>query len=116
MIPFLKSLQARNGEQVIVGGDMNSSINSLPYNHVQKALLDAGFYDSFATPAIENPQYGSTFAFQFPLRVTPYRRDYLMSYGAVKGSCFYRNQVPTDASQIASDHFLQLANLPLATY
>lgn len=116
MIPFLTALHARTGEQVIVGGDLNSSINSVPFNHIQVALLDAGFYDSFATPALVNPQYGSTFAFKFPLRVTPYRRDYLMSYGAVKGSCGYTNMVPGDASQVASDHFMQVATLPLATF
>lgn len=116
MIPFLASLQARTGEQVIVAGDMNSSINSTPFNHIHVALLKAGFYDSFATAALVNPQYGSTFAFKFPLRVTPYRRDYLMSLGPVKGSCGHTNMVPADASQIASDHFLQVATFPLATY
>ncbi|MBA2952972.1 hypothetical protein GON03_01520 [Nocardioides sp. MAH-18] len=116
LIPFLTTVQARSGEQVILGGDLNSSINSTPFNHVQIALLNAGFYDSFAAASIQNAQYGSTFAFRFPLRITPYRRDYLMSLGPVKGSCFYKNQVPADASQVASDHFLQLATFPLATY
>lgn len=116
MIPFLTTLQARTGEQVILAGDMNSSINSTPFNHIQVALLNAGFYDSFATPTLVNPQYGSTFAFKFPLRVTPYRRDYLMSLGPVKGSCSYANLVPSSVAQVASDHFLQVASFPLATY
>jgi endonuclease/exonuclease/phosphatase family metal-dependent hydrolase len=115
MIPFLTALQARAGEQVILGGDMNSSINSTPFNRVQVALLDAGFYDSFATPVLVNPQFGSTFAFKFPLRVTPHRRDYLMSLGPVKGSCGYTNMVPVNGSQVASDHFMQIASFPLST-
>jgi endonuclease/exonuclease/phosphatase family metal-dependent hydrolase len=117
MSDFLHGLQARNpGEQLIVVGDMNSSINSLPDNYVQDYLVKNGFYDSFATPSLTNPQYGTTFSFTFPLRVSPYRRDYIMSLGPVPGSCAYANQVVTSAAGVASDHFLQAATLPLATF
>lgn len=116
MSDILHRLQARYpAEQLFLVGDLNSSINSLPDNYVQDYLVKNGFYDSFATPSITNPQYGSTFSFTFPLRVTPYRRDYLMSLGPIAGSCAYTNQVVHDPAGVASDHFLQAATLPLAT-
>jgi hypothetical protein len=36
-----------------------------------------------------------------------------MTYGPVRGSCSYTNQVYQHRSQEASDHFLQVATVPL---
>ena len=39
---------ANHGRTVYAGGDFNSTSNSLPYNGVQQAFMDAGFYDGFS--------------------------------------------------------------------
>ncbi len=114
IISVLKAKSAAGG-QVILGGDLNSTVNSKPSNNAQVALLRAGFYDAFATTTIVNSRFGTTNNFHFPIRATPYRRDYLMTLGPVKGSCSYVNRAYQSDSQLASDHFMQVATLPLAT-
>ncbi|WP_244928125.1 hypothetical protein [Nocardioides sp. W7] len=112
-IQILRSLQSRFGDQLILGGDLNSTANTLPYNNVHRALMRAGFYDAYATRRIAGGKFPTTQDSRFPVYRTPLRRDYLLTLGAVKGSCGYRNQVYNRRSQIASDHFLQAATLPL---
>lgn len=114
VIDHLRELQQAYGGQVILGGDLNSTANTAPYNNVQRALIGAGLYDSFATTRIAHAAYSTTNGFNFPVRRTPARRDYLMSLGPVRGSCAYVNQAYRQASKVASDHFLQRATLPLA--
>jgi len=114
LIDILRSLQAQYGGQVVMAGDLNSTANTKPYNNVQYALLGAGLYDSYATSQITNAEYSTSNNFNFPVRPTPGRRDYIMTLGPVQGSCAYRNQAYTSVSQVASDHFLQVATLPLA--
>ena len=100
-------------EQVFVAGDFNSTSNTKPDNNVHVKFLRAGFYDSFATKQIKNPQYGTTNNFAFPVRATPSRRDYILSYGPLKGSCAYSNFAYTQPALAASDHFMQAASLPI---
>ncbi|WP_155993225.1 endonuclease/exonuclease/phosphatase family protein [Nocardioides sp. URHA0020] len=113
VISKAKQLRATYGNQVIVAGDMNSTINNRPYNNVQRALLKAGFYDAFATTKLSGAKFPTTNQYKFPLKPTPLRRDYIMTLGSVKGSCSYRNLYYTSKSLIASDHFMQVATLPL---
>jgi endonuclease/exonuclease/phosphatase family metal-dependent hydrolase len=114
LIDILRTLQAQYGGQVIMAGDLNSTANTRPYNNVQHALLGAGLYDSYATSQITNGRYSTSNNFNFPVRPTPGRRDYIMTLGPIQGSCAYRNQAYTSVSRVASDHFLQAATLPLA--
>jgi endonuclease/exonuclease/phosphatase family metal-dependent hydrolase len=116
VITELRALAAaRPGEQVILGGDLNSTVNTKPYNNVQSQLMAAGFYDAFATTSTVNARYATTNSYRFPIKVTPLRRDYLMTLGPVKGSCGYVNRFYNSLSQVASDHFMQVATLPLST-
>lgn len=114
LIEILRNLQQQYGGQVIMAGDLNSTANTKPYNNVQHALLGAGLYDSYATSQITNAKYSTSNNFNFPVRPTPGRRDYIMTLGPVQGSCAYRNQAYTTVARVASDHFLQVATLPLA--
>lgn len=114
LIDILRTLQAQYGGQVVMAGDLNSTANTKPYNNVQHALLGAGLYDSYATSQITNGRYSTSNNFNFPVRPTPGRRDYIMTLGPIQGSCAYRNQAYTSVSRVASDHFLQAATLPLA--
>lgn len=114
LVGFLRELQHTYGGQVVLAGDLNSTANTKPYNNVQHALIGAGLFDSYAATQIANARYSTSNNFNFPVRATPGRRDYIMSLGPVQGSCGYRNQAYTKASRVASDHFLQVASLPLA--
>lgn len=114
VIELSTSLQGKFGGQVILGGDMNSTAYTKPYNTVDIALLRAGFYDAFATHRLGNSKFATTNDFDFPVRVTPFRRDYIMSLGPTQGSCRYVNLAYTRSSQAASDHFMQVATLPLS--
>jgi hypothetical protein len=115
LISLVRTLHRNGGsrEQVFLAGDFNSTGNTKPDNNVQVKLMQAGFYDSFATTRISRPQYGTTNNFSFPVRATPSRRDYIMSYGPLKGSCAYWNLAYTRAAEVASDHFMQAASLPI---
>jgi len=113
LIGILRNLQAQYGGQVIMAGDLNSTANTKPFNNVQHALIAAGLYDSYATSRIANAKYSTSNNFSFPVRPTPGRRDYIMSLGPLQGSCGYVNRAYRTASRVASDHFLQVATLPL---
>jgi len=114
LIGILRNLQSWYGGQVIMAGDLNSTSNTKPYNNVQQALLEAGLYDSYAASRITNARYSTSNNFNFPVRPTPGRRDYIMTLGPVQGSCGYSNRAYTSAERVASDHFMQVATLPLA--
>jgi endonuclease/exonuclease/phosphatase family metal-dependent hydrolase len=113
LIGVARQLRDRFGDQVILGGDLNSTVYSRPYNNVQLELLRAGFYDAFATSDLHGSDYPTTNDFDFPVRATPHRRDYLMSLGSERGSCAYFNRFYRVRSKAASDHFMQVATLPL---
>jgi hypothetical protein len=110
----VQGLRRRFGGQVILAGDLNSTVNTKPYNTVQYALIKRGFYDSFASARIVNSRYGTTNNLHFPVRPTPHRRDYILTYGGTKGSCRYVNRAYTRAAQTASDHFMQVATVPVS--
>ena len=114
VVNVVKSLRNRFGGQVILAGDLNSTVNTKPYNTVQYALLKRGFYDSFASARIVNSRFGTTNNFAFPVRATPHRRDYIFTYGGTRGSCRYVNRAYTRPSQTASDHFMQVATVPVS--
>ncbi len=113
MIPFIKQLHATYASQVIVAGDLNSTANTNPYNQVQLALLQAGLFDAYATTNLTNGEFSTTNGLDFPVRPTPHRRDYILTYGTVRGSCAYTNVAYRTPDQVASDHFMQIATLPL---
>ena len=113
MIRVARDLRNRFHDQVIIAGDLNSTANTKPYNNVQRALLRAGMYDAYASKHIAGGKYPTTNMFKFPVRPTPHRRDYILTFGAVRGSCGYRNMAYTQRSRVASDHFMQVASLPL---
>jgi hypothetical protein len=112
-IAHLRELRSRFGDTVILAGDLNSTANTIPYDNAHLLLMQAGFYDAYASRRISGAAYPTTTQQVFPVPRTPLRRDYLMTLGAVKGSCGYVNQTYHRASQIASDHFLQKATVPL---
>jgi endonuclease/exonuclease/phosphatase family metal-dependent hydrolase len=114
IIALAKQLRDRFGGQVILGGDLNSTVDSKPYNTVQTALLHAGFYDSFATADVRHSNYATTNSFDFPVPPSPHRRDYIMTLGDAQGSCRYVNLAYRHASRAASDHFMQVATVPLS--
>ncbi|SDD98209.1 hypothetical protein [Nocardioides lianchengensis] len=112
-IAVMRALRQAYGDQVFLAGDLNSTSGTLPSNNVHQALMAAGFYDAYATTRIVGGQYPTTQDSRFPVHRTPLRRDYLLSLGTAKGSCGYRNQTYASADRVASDHFLQVAVLPL---
>ena len=115
-IQHVRTLSATFGTQVIVAGDLNETANTRPYNQAQQRLLEAGLFDAFATTNVVNARYGTTNGLDFPVRPTPNRRDYIMTFGSVRGSCKYKNVAYTRARDVASDHFMQWATLPLPAY
>jgi hypothetical protein len=112
-IAHLRKLRSTYGDTVILAGDLNSTANTVPYSNAHLLLMQAGFYDAYASRRISGAAYPTTTQQVFPLPRTPLRRDYVMTLGSVKGSCSYVNQVYHRASEIASDHFLQKAVVPL---
>ena len=123
MVSNAKKLAA-HGRTVFVGGDFNSTSNSLPYNGVHRAFIDAGFYDGFATTNRTDGAYPTTNAFRFPVRQQPYRRDYVMALHPtargdvtpdyyMSGSYSYRNHMYQSRSLLASDHFMQSSTMPV---
>jgi hypothetical protein len=113
LLATVEALRARFGDTVIVAGDLNSTANQLPVNYVQRELLRHGMYDAYATTDLVGAQYPSTNASKYPVPQTPLRRDYILTYGPVKGSCSYVNRTYQERAQEASDHFMQVATLPL---
>jgi endonuclease/exonuclease/phosphatase family metal-dependent hydrolase len=106
-------LYNRFGDQVIVAGDLNETANTNPYNQAQLRLLEIGMFDAFATRHRTNAAFPTTNGLSFPVRRTPNRRDYILTYGSVRGSCSYKNVVFRRPAQASSDHFMQVATLPL---
>jgi endonuclease/exonuclease/phosphatase family metal-dependent hydrolase len=105
---------AATGRSVFVGGDFNSTSNTLPHNGVHRTLVLAGFYDGFASRNITNGEYPTTtHGFSFPVRPGAYRRDYLMGLNTPGGSYSFVNHVNQSESRAASDHFMQSAVLPV---
>ncbi len=104
---------AATGRAVYLGGDFNSTNNTVPHNGVHRLLVRAGYYDAFATTRRTNGQYPTTSGFDFPVRAMPFRRDYLMSLGAPAGSYSFTNHVYQSKSKAASDHFMQSGVMPL---
>ena len=113
VIAQARSLHNLYGDEVIVGGDMNSTSYQRPYDNVHYAYMQAGFYDAFATTNLSGSAFPTTNDFDFPVRPVPHRRDYILTYGGPQGSCGYRNQYYRSASDVASDHFLQVATVPI---
>jgi endonuclease/exonuclease/phosphatase family metal-dependent hydrolase len=101
------------GEQVIVAGDMNSTIYSPPDNVVHRLFIKAGFFDAFAAPEVVNGDYPTTNDFRFPLKPSPHRRDYIFTRGGPAGSYWYHNLSYRTEADVASDHFMQVASVPI---
>lgn len=112
----VQDLHARFGDQVVVAGDLNETANTNPYNQAQLRLLEIGMFDAFATRNTRNAAFSTTNGLTFPIRRTPGRRDYILTYGSVRGSCFYKNMVFRRPADVSSDHFMQVATLPLPPY
>jgi endonuclease/exonuclease/phosphatase family metal-dependent hydrolase len=104
---------AAGGHEVIVAGDSNSTSYTKPKPLVHPAFVKAGFYDAFATRSISGQAYPTTNGFRFPVKPGPFRRDVILTFNGPRGSFWYHNMAYTSASQAASDHFLQVAQLPL---
>lgn len=101
------------GEQVFVLGDMNSTIYTPPNNTVHREFVRQGFYDAFASAVVENGQYPTTNSFVFPVVSSPQRRDYILSKGPLKGAYSYVNRVYQSPDLLASDHYMQVATMPI---
>jgi endonuclease/exonuclease/phosphatase family metal-dependent hydrolase len=102
-----------DGTPVYVAGDTNSTIYSTPNNGVKRKFVKAGFYDAFSTKTITDRKYPTTNDFVFPVVASPQRRDDILSMNVPEGSYFYHNLAYKSASKVASDHFMQVAQLPL---
>ena len=89
-------------------GDLNSTANTEPYNNVQRALLGAGLYDSFATTRIAHAAVQHHERLQLPGPADAGTARLHHDLGPVQGSCAYVNQAYRQASKVASDHFLQV--------
>lgn len=105
---------ADGSRQVFLAGDSNSTSYSRPKPMVHRTLIGAGFYDAFATASITGQAYPTTNDFQFPVKLAPIRRDVILSFNGPQGSYWYHNLYYTGADNLASDHFMQVAQLPLA--
>lgn len=104
---------ARPTEQVFVMGDLNSTIFSPPDNGVHRLFVQNGFYDAFASNTVTSGEFPTTNDFDFPIVPEPHRRDYILSKGPLTGSYSYNNLAYTSAADVASDHFMQVAQLPI---
>lgn len=114
IIAKAQQLHASDGAQVFLAGDSNSTIYTAPKGVVHRTFIGAGFYDAFATNDITNQAYPTTSDFDFPVKPSPHRRDVILSYGGARGSYWYKNLFYNSASQAASDHFMQVAQLPVS--
>ena len=114
VIDLTQRLRNTYGGQVVLAGDLNSTVDIKPYNGVQTALLRAGFYDAFASARIVHSDFATTNSLRFPVRRSPHRRDYIMTVGGTPGSCRYVNFAYRKASRAASDHFMQAATIPVS--
>ena len=113
IIAKVQQLHAGDGAEVFLAGDSNSTIYTKPKGLVHRTFIGAGFYDAFATTAITDQAYPTTNDFDFPVKPSPHRRDLILSFGGPQGSYWYRNMFYNSAAQSASDHFMQVAQLPV---
>lgn len=104
---------ARPTEQVFVMGDLNSTIYTPQDNGVHRLFVRNGFYDAFASSTVTSGEYPTTNDFQFPVTPEPHRRDYILSKGPLTGSYWYTNLAYSSVTSAASDHFMQVAQLPI---
>lgn len=114
IIATAQHLNATDGAEVFVAGDSNSTIYTKPKGLVHRTFIGAGFYDAFATTSITNQAYPTTNDFDFPVKPSPHRRDLILSYGGPAGSYWYKNLFTNNAADAGSDHFMQVAQLPLS--
>lgn len=114
VIALARALATRDGSrEVFLAGDSNSTNASKPKGLVHRQFVKAGFYDAFATKTITGQKFPTTNQFRFPVKPGPFRRDVIMSFHGPLGSFWYHNLAYTSQSQVASDHFMQVAQLPL---
>ena len=92
---------------------MNSTIFTPPDNGVHRLFVQDGFYDAFASNTVISGEYPTTNDFHFPVGAEPHRRDYILSKGPLTGSYSYTNIAYRSADEAASDHFMQVAQLPI---
>lgn len=111
-IDLAKKLWSSDGNEVFVAGDLNSTALTLPDNGVHRAFVKAGFVDAFSTGQVTNGAYPTTNNFDFPVVESPIRRDYIMSYGPLRGAYWFRNLAYQTDTNAASDHFMQVSQLP----
>jgi len=101
------------GAQVILAGDLNSNIYSVPDNGVARKLLAAGFYDAYATRDLINPFRVTYNGFESSKKSAS-RTDYIMVFGRsdLRGSFRYKNWIDKQNDIWPSDHNLQSAVVP----
>lgn len=108
VIAFAKSKS--QGRQVIVAGDMNSNMYTLPSNVVDKAFLKAGFFDAYSTAANQNEFFATFNEFKKP-KASASRTDYIFTWGGPIGSFGYKNWI-IRSGVMTSDHYMQSATVP----
>ena len=101
------------GAQVVLAGDLNSNIYSVPDNGVARKLLAAGFYDAYATDDLTNPFRVTYNGFESSKKSAS-RTDYIMIFGRsdLRGSFRYKNWIDKENGIWPSDHNLQSAVVP----
>jgi endonuclease/exonuclease/phosphatase family metal-dependent hydrolase len=104
---------SQDGNQVFVAGDTNSTVFTLPNNGVHRAFMRAHFYDAFASATVTHGDYPTTNNFTFPVKTSRHRRDDILSFGPLRGSYWYTNMAYTSRAAAVSDHFMQVARMPI---
>jgi len=104
---------AATGTQVILVGDLNSNIYSVPTNGVHRALISAGFTDAYSTAAKTNP-FRVTFNRFAASKKSASRTDYILIFGRpdLGGAWSYKNWTGKEDGVFASDHNMQTATVP----
>ena len=101
------------GFQVVLAGDLNSNIYSVPDNGVARKLLAAGFYDAYATNELVNPFRVTYNGFESS-KSSASRTDYIMTFGRpdLRGSFSYKDWIDKVYGIWPSDHNMQSAVVP----
>lgn len=101
------------GAQVILVGDLNSNIYSVPTNGVHRTLIAAGFRDAYSTAAKTNA-FRVTFNRFSSSKKSASRTDYILTFGRpdLGGAFSYKNWTGKVDGVFASDHNMQTATLP----
>jgi endonuclease/exonuclease/phosphatase family metal-dependent hydrolase len=104
---------AATGAQVVLVGDMNSNIYSVPTNGVHRTLIAAGFRDAYST-ATKTNAFRVTFNRFSKSKKSASRTDYILTYGRpdLGGAFSYKNWTAKVDGVFASDHNMQTAVLP----